>query len=63
MALAAWLDRCVHDAAALLGGTPRLVLTGGALREVRPYLRTRGEEVPDLVLRGLLAAAPPVNPR
>jgi len=34
------------------------VLTGGALHEVRPYLATSGEEVPDLVLRGLLEAAP-----
>lgn len=63
LALAAWLDRCAHDAAALLCDTPRLVLTGGALHEVRPYLATGGEEVPDLVLRGLLAAAPPVTPR
>jgi hypothetical protein len=48
----------VCEAAALLGGTPRLVLTGGALHQVWPYLATSGEEVLDLVLRGLLAAAP-----
>jgi type III pantothenate kinase len=57
VALAAWLDRCVADAARLLGTAPRLLLTGGALPEVLPYLEARGEEVPDLVLRGLAAVA------
>ena len=53
VALAAWVDRCVADAGKLLGTAPRLLLTGGALPEVRPYLEARGEEVPDLVLQGL----------
>jgi len=53
VALAAWVDRCVADASKLLGTAPRLLLTGGALPEVRPYLEARGEEVPDLVLQGL----------
>jgi type III pantothenate kinase len=54
LALAAWLDRCVLDSAGLLGAAPRLLLTGGALPEVQPYLVCSGLEVPDLVLRGLL---------
>ena len=62
IALAAWVDRCVADAGRLLGTVPQLLLTGGALPEVRPYLEARGETVPDLVLRGLaaVAGAPPV---
>lgn len=57
LALAAWVDRCVADAGKLLGTAPRLVLTGGALPEVLPYLEALGEEVPDLVLRGLAVVA------
>ena len=57
VALAAWVDRCVADAGKLLGTAPRLLLTGGALPEVRPYLGARGEEVPDLVLQGLASVA------
>ena len=57
VALAAWVDRCVADAGKLLGTAPRLLLTGGALPEVRPYLESRGEEVPDLVLQGLASVA------
>jgi type III pantothenate kinase len=57
VALAAWVDRCVADASRLLGSAPRLFLTGGALPEVRPYLEARGEDVPDLVLRGLALVA------
>jgi len=57
VALAAWVDRCVADAGKLLGTAPRLLLTGGALPEVRPYLESRGEEVPDLVLQGLARVA------
>ena len=57
VALAAWVDRCVADAGKLLGTVPRLLLTGGALPEVRPYLEARGEEVPDLVLQGLASVA------
>ena len=57
VALAAWVGRCVADAGKLLGTAPRLLLTGGALPEVLPYLEARGEEVPDLVLRGLAVVA------
>ncbi len=61
VALAAWLGRCLHDARALLGTTPRLLLTGGAVEALKPYLEVPGDEVPDLVLRGLaqVAAAAP----
>jgi type III pantothenate kinase len=57
IALAAWVDRCAADAGRLLGAAPRLLLTGGALPEVRPYLEAPGEEVPDLVLQGLARVA------
>ena len=57
VALAAWVDRCVADAGQLLGTAPRLVLAGGALPEVLPYLEARGQLVPDLVLRGLAVVA------
>jgi type III pantothenate kinase len=53
VALAAWIERCVRDAERRLGVAPRLLLTGGALGEVLPYLEAAGEQVPDLVLRGL----------
>jgi len=57
VALAAWLGRCLRDAQVLLGAGPRLLLTGGAAGELRPYLDVAGEEVPDLVLRGMAAVA------
>jgi type III pantothenate kinase len=57
IALAAWIERCVRDAERQAGVTPRLLLTGGALPEVLPYLQVTGEQVPDLVLRGLRETA------
>ena len=57
VALAAWVERCVQDAERLVGVAPRLLLTGGALPELQPYLAAAGEEVPDLVLRGLMEVA------
>jgi len=57
VALAAWVGRCVGDAGRLLAAEPRLLLTGGAARELLPLLEVPGEEVPDLVLRGLAAVA------
>lgn len=56
-ALAAWVDRCVRDAATLLGAAPRLLLTGGAATTLRAGIETPAEEVPDLVLHGLAAVA------
>jgi type III pantothenate kinase len=57
VALAAWVERCVRDAERVVAVAPRLLLTGGAVPELRAYLGTAGEEVPDLVLRGLAAIA------
>ena len=53
VALAAWVGRCLGDARRLLGDAPRLLLTGGAAGELRSFLDVPGEEVPDLVLRGM----------
>jgi type III pantothenate kinase len=61
VALAAWIERCVADAAGLVGAAPRLVLTGGAMGEVRPWLRGPVESLPDLVLRGLAELAAPAT--
>lgn len=62
VALAAWVERCLRDAATLLGTAPRLLLTGGALPAIQPYLAPGGEHLPDLVLQGLLVVAntPPI---
>lgn len=57
VALAAWVERCLRDAATLVGAAPRLLLTGGAVPELQPFLAPGGEHVPDLVLQGLLAVA------
>jgi type III pantothenate kinase len=57
VALAAWVDRCVRDAEALFGATPRLLLTGGAATDLLFALETPAEDVPDLVLRGLAVVA------
>ena len=59
VALAAWVGRCVYDAQRLLGTEPRLLLTGGALPELLPWLEVAAEPVPDLVLRGLAEVAGP----
>jgi len=53
VALAAWVERCLADAARLVGASPRLLVTGGASAEVLPDLRVTAEQVPDLVLRGM----------
>lgn len=59
VALAAWLERCVRDAERLVGAAPRLLVTGGAEPELRVFLNTPHEVVPDLVLRGLAELAGP----
>lgn len=60
-AAAAMIDRVVEESAALVGGAPLVVLTGGGAPEVRPLVLSHCLGVPDLVLRGLaaLAAQPP----
>lgn len=57
VALAAWLERAVADATQLLRVEPPLLVTGGAASEILPHLGITGMHVPDLVLRGLAAAA------
>ena len=57
VALAAFVDRTFDDLARDLGAATALLLTGGAADEVRPYLRTAVEHVPDLVLHGLARLA------
>jgi type III pantothenate kinase len=53
VALAALVDRSCAEIARQRGTVPRLFCTGGALGDVRPYLLTPHDVVPDLVLRGL----------
>jgi len=57
VALAAWIDRCVRDAGRDLLAPPRLLLSGGAAMEMRAFLDSSFEPVPDLVLRGLAVLA------
>ncbi len=52
-AAAATVERAVREARALLGRTPRVVLTGGGARDLQPLIRVPGVLLPDLVLQGL----------
>lgn len=52
-AAAATVERAVREARALLGHTPRVVLTGGGARDLQPLIRVPGVLLPDLVLQGL----------
>lgn len=54
-AAAAAVDRAVSEARALVGRTPRLVLTGGGAPALRPLIRSASVVAPDLVLEGLAA--------
>lgn len=54
-AVAALIDRFADEAAARIGARATLLLTGGARFDVLPLLRNPGQDVPDLVLRGLRA--------
>lgn len=62
-AAAAMIDRLAHEAAALVGRTPLIVLTGGGAAEVRPLVLSHCLGVPDLVLRGLAVLAAQPAPR
>jgi type III pantothenate kinase len=62
-ASAALVDRAVREARASLGGAPRVLLTGGAVRLLRPYIKSPVRLVPDLVLRGLAVLARADGPR
>jgi type III pantothenate kinase len=52
-AAAAAVDRAVSEARALVGRTPKLVMTGGGAPALRPLIRSASLLVPDLVLEGL----------
>ena len=52
-AAAATVDRAVSEARALLGRTPRAILTGGGACGLQPLIRASSILVPDLVLQGL----------
>jgi type III pantothenate kinase len=52
-AAAAAVDRAVGEARALVGQTPKLVMTGGGAPVLRPLIRSASHLVPDLVLEGL----------
>ncbi|RPI12805.1 MAG: type III pantothenate kinase [Lysobacterales bacterium] len=53
VALAALVDRSLEDARSLCGGSPALLVTGGAAASVALHVRSQIEMIPDLVLRGL----------
>lgn len=53
LAAAAAVDRAAGAAAGLLGGAPRVILTGGMADTLADWLETRVELSPDLVLEGL----------
>ena len=52
-AAAAAVDRALGEARALVGQTPKLVMTGGGAPGLRPLIRSASHLVPDLVLEGL----------
>lgn len=54
-AAAAAVDRAVSEARALVGRTPKLILTGGGAPALRPLIRSASLLAPDLVLEGLAA--------
>jgi type III pantothenate kinase len=55
--LAALADRSIEEFAARVGVAPRVLLTGGDARLLRPLLRHVAEAIPDLVLAGLAIVA------
>jgi type III pantothenate kinase len=56
-AAAAFVDRALHEARAVLGRAPLALLSGGAALAVAPLTRSSVRLVPDLVLRGLAVLA------
>jgi type III pantothenate kinase len=55
--LAATIDRAYRELARQIGGTPRLLLTGGDAHKLAQHLETPPDVVQDLVLTGLAIAA------
>lgn len=60
--IAAALDRAVAEARRMSGSEPRLILTGGAVPQIRQWVRSEHRLVPDLVLRGLAVAYDLLDP-
>ncbi|HEY6124699.1 MAG TPA: type III pantothenate kinase [Steroidobacteraceae bacterium] len=56
-AAAAFVDRALLEAQQKLRGRPLLILTGGGAPELKRYLTSPVQMVPDLVLRGLAVFA------
>jgi type III pantothenate kinase len=56
-AAAAFIDRAVAEAAAMLGRRPLVLVSGGGAPALRRHLRGAVRVVPDLVLRGLAELA------
>lgn len=52
-AAAATVERAVREARLLLGRAPRVLLTGGAARDLQPLIGVQSLLLPDLVLQGL----------
>ncbi|MEJ0086854.1 MAG: type III pantothenate kinase [Pseudomonadota bacterium] len=56
-AAAAFIDRAVREAGAVMGARPVLILTGGAAPALHTYIKSKARMAPDLVLRGLAVFA------
>ncbi len=56
-ALAALIDRAMQTMQSESGSEPSLLLTGGAVDELRPALQRPYRQIPDLILRGLAVLA------
>jgi type III pantothenate kinase len=54
-AAAGLVDRAVEEARVTFGKSPLVLVTGGAAAEIHPLIRSAHSNVPDLVLRGLVA--------
>jgi type III pantothenate kinase len=54
-AAAALVDRAVEEARVALGKSPLVLVTGGAAAQIHPLIRSTHSNIPDLVLRGLVA--------
>jgi type III pantothenate kinase len=59
--LASLADRSIEEFAAQLRLSPRVLLTGGDARLIRPHMRHAAELIPDLVLAGLAIVATQVS--
>ncbi len=53
LAVAAFIDRAIQAYQDMLAGTVQVLITGGDAQTLMPYLESKPERVPDLVLLGL----------